>query len=82
MAGKVSFRLMVIRSLLAVVLGAVATAILLRLFPQLGVWAQVICVGSSLSFVVPMWVEYTNRPRDGGNRWGLKAGMSWCFWRY
>lgn len=64
MASKTRLRLIVIRSCLILTLTVAASIFLGRLFPQLGMWAQVLCVGIGSSIVVPMWIEYTNRSRD------------------
>lgn len=64
MAGKARLRLIVIRSCLMLVLTVAASIFLGRLFPQLGMWPQVLCVGIGSSIAVPMWIEYTNRSRD------------------
>jgi hypothetical protein len=65
MTGKTGLRPIVIRSCLILVLSAAATVFLGWLFPQLGTWAMVICTAIGGGLVVPMWIEYMTRSRDG-----------------
>lgn len=64
MAGKATLRRIMTVSAITLVLTVFASVVLGRLFPQLGMWAQVICVAIGSALVVPMWIEYTNRSRE------------------
>lgn len=64
MAGKATPRRIMAVSGITLVLTVFASVIVGRLFPQLGMWAQVICVAIGSGIVVPMWIEYMNRSRE------------------